>query len=317
MTKADALSHMLLGALVADGASLGVHWIYDPARISEIAKRQGGPTAFTPVDAANYENTKGYFAHSKREAGALTQYGECMYLAIQSMNQNGGRFEQGAYQSAFAARFGAGGSYQGYIDRPTRGTLENIASEKSPTGIDDDQLPALTRLAPIFARYHSDANLSSLVSAAMEITNVNDVAQEYTDVFVDLLGRVFGGEELRAALKGSADAAPAPLRASLKDALETSEPSSTDYAEKTGRACHLPMAGPLIFHILNRSDSFMDAIERNNLAGGDNAGRSLMLGAIMGMLHGIDGDRGIPLNWILSLRTNAEIWAACQELAHA
>jgi predicted butyrate kinase (DUF1464 family) len=81
-----------------------------------------------PVDAANYEGVRGYFAHGGRSVGMLTQYGETLRLAIQSVNAAGGDFDVAAYQAAFVAHFGAGGSYQGYIDRVTRGALNNIAS---------------------------------------------------------------------------------------------------------------------------------------------------------------------------------------------
>lgn len=49
---------MLLGALVADAASLGLHWLYDPDRIAQIATKRGS-AAFAPVDAAFFEGAKG------------------------------------------------------------------------------------------------------------------------------------------------------------------------------------------------------------------------------------------------------------------
>lgn len=64
-------SEMLLGALVADAASLGLHWLYDPDRIAEIATAHG-TAAFAPVDAAFFEGATGYFAHAGRHAGMLT-----------------------------------------------------------------------------------------------------------------------------------------------------------------------------------------------------------------------------------------------------
>ncbi len=56
------IASMLVGSLVADAASLGVHWLYDPERIADIASRQGGRSAFTPIDAKNFEGVRGYFA---------------------------------------------------------------------------------------------------------------------------------------------------------------------------------------------------------------------------------------------------------------
>lgn len=314
MTESQT-SAMLLGALVADAASLGVHWIYDPDRIAEIAAGRDDQSSFTPVDAANYANTKGYFAHGLRRSGMLTQYGEVLRLTIQSMNANDGAFDVAAYQAAFAAHFGPGGTYTGYIDRPTRATLDNIAAEQSPTGIDDDQNPAVARLPAIFAGYQGKANLSATMIAAMEVTNVNAVAAAYGAAFADLLSRVAQNESLSDALQAAADGADDTIKSEIKGALSTSDDNSTDYAGLMGRACHLPTAGPIVFHILKHADSYRDAVERNNLAGGDSAGRSILIGAVMGLVYGVATPKGIPLSWVLQLDDAAEIWNECETLA--
>lgn len=64
---------MILGALVADAASMGLHWVYDQAHIRKLAPE--APEFRTP-QAADYEGVKGYFAHPTRTAGDLSQYGE-------------------------------------------------------------------------------------------------------------------------------------------------------------------------------------------------------------------------------------------------
>lgn len=310
-------SEMLLGALVADAACLGTHWIYQPERIAEIAARQDGQAAFTPVDPANYEGVKGFFAHGARRNGMLTQVGEVLRLAIQSINANAGAFDADAYQAAFAAHFGAGGSYQGYIDGPTKAALTNIAAQVSPTGSDDDQTPALARLPAIVAAYHGTDALGAMITASMQVTNVHDVAGAYNAAFADVLVRVMDGASLADALDAGAQGADDAIKADLMAALSSDEQSSTVFAGLTGmmgRACNLPSAGPVMFHILRDSGSYAEAIERNILAGGDSAGRSIMIGAIMACVHGVGTPKGIPLDWVLHLDGAAQIWSECQML---
>lgn len=88
-------SAMLLGALVANAASLGLHWLYDPDRIAQIATKRG-TAAFAPVDAAFFEGAKGYFAHAGRHAGMLTQYGEALLVGMRSMIDSKGPFDAAA-----------------------------------------------------------------------------------------------------------------------------------------------------------------------------------------------------------------------------
>lgn len=310
-------SALLLGALVADAASLGLHWLYDPERIAQIVAKRDGSAAFAPVDPAFFDGAKGYFAHGARQAGMLTQYGEALYLAMRCMIDNGGTFDASAQRNAFAAHFGAGGAYTGYIDRPTRGALERIAGEVLPSGIDDDQNPALARLPAIVATSHGSPELLKTAKEAMQITNVNEVAEAYNAVFAELLRRVVTGTPVKDALDAAADTASGDVRDALKDALTTSETDSTVYAGEVGRACHLPTSGPVMFHVLRHSTSYTDAVERNILAAGDSAGRSLMIGAAMGAAHGIATPKGIPLDWVLELSEGAAIWKACRDLGAA
>ena len=72
-------AELLIGALVADAASLGLHWIYNVDRIAEITARQNGQCAFTPVDAKNFDGVK-TFAHNARHNGMFTQIGEVLRL---------------------------------------------------------------------------------------------------------------------------------------------------------------------------------------------------------------------------------------------
>jgi hypothetical protein len=302
----------LMGALVADAAALGLHWIYDPARIAALADSHGS-AAFVPLDPANFEGVPAYFAHGARQNGALTQYGEVLGLAIRSLN-TARPLNASAYQSAYAARFGPGGAYVGYIDRVMRGTLANMAAgQTDPSGIDDDQLPAVAALPAVIVAHLHAPDLSDIVAKAIRMTNVNDTAHSHGMAFAGLLTLVLHGKPLQTALRSTAETALKDLGTALRAALADTG-TSTDYGEVTGRACHLPMALPLCFHILARAESFAGAVEANIRAGGDSAGRAIIIGAVMGAVHGI-GAQGIPTDHLLRMHDGAALWQACQTLA--
>lgn len=308
---------LLLGALVADAACLGLHWIYNVERVAEVTARQNGRCAFTPVEARNFEGVK-TFAHKDRENGMFTQIGEVLRLAVQSMNANGGTFDVPAYQSDFAAFFGAGGPFVGFIDRPTQGALANIAMDVNPSGIDDNQTPALARLPAIMVGYHGQDQLPDMIKTAMEVTNINVEATAFSNVFADLANRVMNGEDLDTALVAAANAADDIAKADLLNAVNTTEDDSVVFAGLNGlmgRACYLSAAGPVMFHILARSASYQEAIERNILAAGDTAGRAIMIGAIMARIHGVATPTGVPLAWVLQLKDSAKILQECESLA--
>jgi len=113
---------MLVGAAVADAASMGLHWIYAQPRV----RRAGGDTPeFTEPDPANYEGVPSYFAHAGRHAGDFSMYGESLMVVLRSISEHG-EFDWQHYAQAFQGHFGFGGGYVGYIDTPTRETLVNM-----------------------------------------------------------------------------------------------------------------------------------------------------------------------------------------------
>lgn len=310
MAKSHRVSNSLKGVLIADAASLGTHWIYDVDRVAKVAKAHGGSLAFIAVDEKNYANTKGYFAHANRHEGANTQYGEVLRTAIASVLANSGKFDAANYQKDFVAHFGPGGTYIGYIDYATRGTLANLAAENvDPSGTDDTQLPALASLAAVIAVDPSS------VEAAVRVTNNNDYSVNAGNVFAHLLSAVLNGAELNEALDEAADVGDEEFSELLKAALASEETDSVAYGQITGRACNLVMSMPLCFHILKNSNSFESVVEANSLAAGDNAGRSIVLGAVAGAYYGLNNDKGIPQKWVDKLADADVIFEACDTLS--
>ncbi len=117
---------MIWGAIVADGASLGLHWIYSQPRIRRIAPEE---PEFLEPDPANYDGVPAYFAHGRRHAGDLSMYGESILVLLRSLRENN-VFDWQHYVRHFFEHFGFGGEYVGYIDTPTRGTLINLIGQE-------------------------------------------------------------------------------------------------------------------------------------------------------------------------------------------
>lgn len=113
----------ILGAFVGDAAALGLHWLYDPERLQNVAPSK--PEFLNP-QAKFYEGGVGYFAHGQKKAGDLTHYGEQMAVMLRSLARQKGQWKPFDYLSEFQSSFDQGGSFSGYIDRATRETLENL-----------------------------------------------------------------------------------------------------------------------------------------------------------------------------------------------
>jgi len=317
MKRVDRIVAGLMGGYVADAAALGFHWLYDPDRIAELAGdapafREPNAAAFREPNAADFEGFKGVFVHPNKRAGDISQYGTQLRVAIQSMIATDGRFDITDFQDRFAATFGPGGSWVGYMDKATKGTLANLAQDlRSPSGADDDQVPSIARFPAVMAQ----ASVSAAdVDAIIAITNVNEEAAKWGPIAASLLRAAYEGMSPREAAVSIATKMQGEIGEALLDAVRASERDTVAYAGTVGRACYLRHSMPVIFHICARADSYRDAIERNILAGGDNCGRAPVLGAVFAASNGIGGS-GVPLEWGARVTDIADLTAEIAALA--
>ncbi|WP_166257643.1 ADP-ribosylglycohydrolase family protein [Marinobacter salicampi] len=381
--RKPAVIAALAGGWVADAASLGLHWLYDSQRIHEVGGRS---PEFLPPKPDYFKGGFGYFAHDGKRSGDVSHYGAATRVFADSLLACEGRLDTRDYQRRFRAFFGPGGQWQGYIDNPTRLTLDNlnaieqnaIAQAQSTTtadltdqqkrvlvqkvlpytrrlsgdqlaepvrkaisltyteyevqeagvllaetidrhlvpesGADDMQLPAVSKLPPLVARYCGQTDLLEITEAAVRVTNQNDEAVAWARCAAQLLDQVFRGEPLSAALDAGAKEAADPeslARARSGPALDAPAAGDT-----YGRTCYLHEAMPVIFHILSHADSYTEAVRANIQCGGDSCGRAWIIGPVMAVLHGVGGESGIPLSWLARVTDAPAILADIETLVN-
>jgi len=296
-------SAAILGPLVADSAALGLHWLYDPARIAEIEATKG--LVFLQPDADNYAGTKGYFAHGGKSPGESTGYGEVCLLMLKHLAKHG-TFNRVEYQTEYRTHFGPGGAFVGYVDSPTRLTLRTLLSLEPPefpaaSGADDDQHPALAALPPLVATHAGTLEeLMARVEDVVHVTNNNAQAVTAAQCSAAVLFEVLRGTPIAQALANALPLAGSTLKPLLEEALAIPTLDSVAVAKRFGMACHVVEGLPIVFHIAQHASDYRVAVESNIRAGGDNCGRSIMLGAIVAAHKAKQDNVGcpIPLPWL-------------------
>ncbi|MCX7184176.1 MAG: ADP-ribosylglycohydrolase family protein [Nitrosospira sp.] len=309
----------ILGALVADSATLGLHWLYDPAHIAEIEARKG--LVFLPPDAADYAGTMGYFAHGGKMAGESTGYGEVCLLLLQHLAKHG-EFKRTEYQIEYRTHFGPGGAFVGYVDSPTRLTLRTLLPLEptefpAASGADDDQFAALAALPPVVATHSGTMEtLMERVEEVVRITNNNALAVAAAQCSAAALFEVLRGTAIAPALASALPFAGNTLRPLLEQALAVPALDSVAVAAHFGRACHVAEGLPVVFHIAQHAPDYRSAIEANIRAAGDSCGRAIMLGAIVAAYKAKQGDAEspIPLQWLARYRKLVAAADACAVL---
>lgn len=296
-----------LGVLIADAAALGLHWLYDLERMHKVVAG-GDPTFFTP-NPDHYEGQVGYFAHAGKLTGEQSHYGESYLLNMRHLSEQG-KFDTLKFQQDFIACFGPGGSFNGYIDKPTRATLDNlklIDVNAQPSGADDRQVPALTPVSALCASYPADELSDAVIENAIRVTNNNDLAVSCGLYFSKVLQAVLNGDSITDSF--ATTEAPDEIKEKMFEAISMKAVEIDSAAGVLGQSCDLKDTMPLSAYILSHSANFKQAAEMNVLAGGDSCGRAMMLGAIAGANYGLGGTQGIPHAWLLRLKRQQEVAA--------
>jgi ADP-ribosylglycohydrolase len=355
--------NLILGALIADAATCGLHWIYDQHRISAVA---GKTPEFHPPTQSDYDGVPSFFAHGKRSVGDCSHYGEQSFVLLNALASNNGKYDRAQYQNSFRDHFSYGGDYIGYIDRPTKDTLDNItliehgvlqqanalpfqntndakqnvinlamtklkqnnnitsnelkdiiASELSLDielqylnsllsclsplldyqGADDVQLPAISKLPALAAAYANHSELSQHTESAVRVTNNNDTAISYGHIASKMMEAAITTQHIDKVIEAGRQAATPDSLLLIDNALNTSNKTTPEFTKQIGMSCNLELGMPSVFHTLNQHLNYPESIRQNIIAGGDSCGRSILLGAILGAIHGIGTEKGIPTAW--------------------
>lgn len=183
--RKPAIVAALAGGWVADAAGLGLHWLYDSQRIDEVG---GQSPEFLPPKADYFKGGFGYFAHEGKQSGDISHYGAATGVLIDSLLASEGKLDIRDYQRRFRAYFGPGGHWQGYIDNPTRVTLNNLntieqnAIEKAQSGtaaeLTEKQKRILVQKVLPYTRRLSGDQLAEPVRKAISLTYQKPEIQE-------------------------------------------------------------------------------------------------------------------------------------------
>ncbi|NBB78525.1 MAG: ADP-ribosylglycohydrolase family protein [Verrucomicrobia bacterium] len=282
---------MIWGQLIGDAFCLGTHWIYNLHDLK----------TFYP-ELQGFEVPRPGHYHEGKEPGAFTHYGDAALLLLESVAQSG-HLDVVDFGRRFVAHYGSR-DYKGYLDSATRGTLEKAsvdAEGQAPegfafqSGADDDQLATATSLAPVVACYHDSPELGDRVAEATRVRQNHPRSIAYMVTYAQILAALLKGTDLHSAVHQVQETAVKhpefgpELAQRFKDVFERKHLDTVKGTEQLGQSCPLKNSFPAaLLAVVQTPDDFTDTLRRIAAAGGDNAGRATIAGALLGAHLGID-----------------------------
>jgi len=290
----DRVEGMIWGQFIGDAMCLGTHWIYNLEDLK----------TFYP-DLKGFEEPRVGHYHAGKKPGELTHYGEAALLLLESVAEKG-CLDIADYGQRFFTHFSSP-NYRGYLDSATRGTIENAKLDASglppqgfnyQAGADDDQLATATSLAPVVARYFNSPDLAQQVERVTRVRQNHPRSVAYMQVYAQILTQLLAGTDLHSAIhRVQESAAKDPefgneLSIRFSDVFERKHLSTTEATAQLGQSCPLKNSLPsALLAVVQAPDKFAETLLRVLAAGGDNAGRAAIAGAILGAHLGC---RAIP-----------------------
>lgn len=308
----------IIGASVADSATRPFHWLYDTKKLKDVV----GNTVpeFWHENCSPFYSmpTGGRSCYNDEAIATLSSLSEDQSIAVELNDINKSFLElfspESDYAIAFKARAEAYDPAKRLEERkPVPGPwqqkavtsfLERYAAGNQETGADDSNesdgfcvsFPLAARLA-VFSENEAEAAEAVRQTAMILSTNASAIAHSL--VCCSALRAAIRTGDFAAAL-ASASANHPEINAEYEEVL-AAVARAADHVEAVnefGKACGHPGNFKSGVLALLSSDSFVEGVRKNILAGGCNCSRANFIGACLGAKYGLGGESGIPVEWI-------------------
>jgi len=291
----DKARTMVLASFVGDSLALGVHWIYDVHRIE---KQHGRVDAFLKPAPGSY--------HATKDKGEFTHYGDQAFVLLESVASKGG-FDPEDFSLRWQHLFK---DYRGYFDQATKTTLQNLSLGKSvqEAGSPSNDLAGASRIASLVFCYRED--LDHLVEASRtqtRMTHNNAVVIDSAEFFARVCWRILKGASPTSAMK---DVTRERFEKSIvsewvRQGIQSTTNETVPTIQRFGQTCHADEAFAGVVHLVARYEqNLKEALIQSVMAGGDSAGRAMMVGMVLGAYL---GSEGLPVAWLSDLKKGKAI----------
>ncbi|KAF6253565.1 ADP-ribosylation/Crystallin J1 [Scenedesmus sp. NREL 46B-D3] len=269
----DRAKGAVVGALVADAATMGLHWIYDQDKLQQLlASKQAAPEFFDPPSCPFYEMPSGSLSPYGGELHALLRY---MSQPAQQPQVSGKAPLDGASWAAALAGYFKD-VYAGYKNKSVKSLLANIEEGRAypATGdAEDTQANSLCKLPLIAAVYAGTPELAAAVEASIRAQQNNDASVSMGLAAAKILEKVILGSSIDEALAWSQQQGSLPPEQAqlVGAALAAKGEPFNAAAQKFGVACNMPGAFQIALLAAASASSYSDGIRTNMRAGGTTA----------------------------------------------
>ena len=294
-----------LGSLIADAASMPVHWYYDRAALRDeygeintyLAPRNPHTgsilwrSEYTALneqgeilhDQAQYWGQRGIHYHQFLEAGENTLNFQ-LATELLRLSEKNGSYDSDEWLAHYIDFMLTPGSHRDtYLEEYHRGFFTKHSQGKPPRkcAIQDEHIGGLAQI-PALCFILEDLDLPQLRAAVKQhvgLTHAHANVQRAADTLARLLFRIREGLPLREAIQREAG----DWISGNKAEKWSTQPDTHVIGQRFSPACYIAESMPASLYLAWKyHDSFDAGITANAMVGGDNCHRGAVVGALLG-----------------------------------
>lgn len=311
----ETFNNAYLGSLIADAASMPVHWYYDRAALlaeyGEVTSYLAPKNPHTGSilwrshyaalnekgeilhEQAQYWGQRGIHYHQFLKAGENTLNFQLATELLRLSEQNGG-YDPDEWLAHYIHFMLTPGSHNDtYLEEYHRGFFTKYSQGKAPRkcSINDKHIGGLAQV-PALCLILKGLNLPELRAAVKEhvgLTHAHANVLRAADTLARLLFRIREGLPLREAIQKEAGDWISGTNAEKW----TSQPDTHVIGQRFSPACYIAESMPASLYLAWKyHDDFDAGITANAMVGGDNCHRGAVVGSLLGAAN------AIPEEWI-------------------
>ncbi|KAG9404108.1 hypothetical protein AC1031_005647 [Aphanomyces cochlioides] len=292
----------VVAGFVSDAASMPLHWIYNAHELSNLVAGRD-PAFFSPPASKYYDYP----------LGALSPYGDEIVSLLQYLARTPGTFSPTDYATESYKTMKA---YSGRLNGVFRDFIANVEAGKVYPDLASDHpdTQGLNKVPLLVARFAGQQDLVDIVRAAVKVHQRPKIAIEVAVAGAIILENIIlHGSSPRDAIMSAekdprVDASVCDIITSVLKDVKTSS-DVTAAIETYDKSCPLPGAFHGILFVLLSDGHLVSSMQQNIVAGGDNCGRSIYIGAVTAAASG-----EVPQAWTKATTRYSEFYPLVTQL---
>ena len=314
----------LYGLFIGDALAMPVHWYYDPSNIEKTfgtIRDYVAPKAVHPEsilwrsqykslnrrgdilhDQGKYWGQHHVHYHQFLEAGENTVNLQLCNLQWQTLVDNQG-WDTSDYLKRYIQFMTTPGMHKDtYLEESHRGFFTHYAQGRAPKNcsVVEKHIGGLACLFPSLAYYESDIESGKRYALErLSATHKGPVMEDAAALIIKLYEALCAGSSPREAATDLINTQCSPLiKGNWSKWIQM--PTREVLTRRVGTVCYVQAAVPaIIYLLLKHGEHPENALIENTMAGGDNAYRGAVLGALLGRAQGMSA---WPKRWIDGLK---------------